>query len=322
MGLNSLERLNAQARYMLATHAYENGEVRLVSRDLSGCDHLAATRHGLFAVNVEGYRRIAYGLFYGITVVGDAIYAFEAGDRPRHRTYRGRIVCFHRDGDTIDVAEVIATGLDNGCHQIDVLRGELHVLDTYNQAIIILSLDGAERRVLRPLPLASDRDGADYLHINSLLQRGDHTLLLLHNGSRPDGPRSEVASFDAEWKLIAREEVDGYGCHNLALLEDGALLSCGSQAGELIGSNGLKVKLGAMMTRGLSVDAAGLLVGGSTFSPREIRDDKGGAVYFLDRAYRIVSVVPMPAPVMEIRRIDGQDRSLSCYLAGQQTPGW
>lgn len=302
---------------MLAGQAYERGEVRLVSRDLAGCEHLAATRHGLFAINALECRRIAHGLFYGIAILGDAIYAFEAGDRPRHRTNRGRIVRFRRDGDTICAAEVIATGLDNGCHQIDVMHGELHVLDTYNQQIVVLSPDGTMRRVLRPLPLAENRRDADYAHVNSLLQCGVDTLLLLHNGGRPDGPRSEVARFDGDWNLIERVEVDGHGCHNLALLEDGTLLCCGSQAGELIGSNGVRVKLGDMMTRGLSVSGAEILVGGSTFSPRDIRDEKGGAIYFLERNYRLSHILAMPAPVMEIRRIDGQDRSLSGHLAGQ-----
>ncbi|MDB5711817.1 MAG: hypothetical protein JWL96_3887 [Sphingomonas bacterium] len=317
MSLDRLAQLDAQARFMLAGQAYERGEVRLVSRDLAGCEHLAATRHGLFAINPAAYRRIAHGLFYGVTILGDMIYVFEAGDRPRHRTNRGRIVRFRRDGDTIYAAEVIATGLDNGCHQIDVMHGELHVLDTYNQQIIVLSLDGAVRRVLHPLPLAADRSGADYVHINSLLRCADDTLLLLHNGGRPDAPRSEVARFDGDWNLVVRTEVDGHGCHNIALLEDGTLLCCGSQAGELIGSNGVKVKLGDMMTRGLSVGVGEILVGGSTFSPRDIRDEKGGTIYFLDRAYRLTSTLAMPAPVMEIRRIDGRDRSLSHHIAGQ-----
>ena len=274
----------------------------------------AATRHGLFAVGRDGFRLIAYGLFYGLTVVADAIYAFEAAGRPHHATFRGRIVRFDREGDAIVGAEVIATGLDNGCHQIDVVRGELLVLDTYNQKIVAMDMSGAGKRLEDPLPL-QEGDPGSYRHVNSLLQHGDRTLLLLHNGANDEERRSELATFDADWNLLECAELDGHCCHSLALLEDGTLLSCGSLASELIGSNGVKVKLGDMMTRGLSVDAEQILVGGSTFASRDKRDDVSGAIYFLDRDYTLTGTLAMPAPVMEIRRIDGRDRSLSPYLA-------
>lgn len=329
MRVTPLDRLRKEARFALATQAYRTGTVRLASRDMSGCDHLVATRHGLFVVNPRAYRLIAHGVFYGITIVDDAIYVFEAGDRPRSPTRRGRIVRLRRAGDTIVAADVIATDLDNGCHQIDVVRGALHVVDTYNQQIVVLDLDGGGRRIVRPLQDQGqgDRSGPHYRHINSLIQHDDSVLVLLHSGGHGggghggggqesgEGARSEVATFDADWTLVACTALEGHGCHGFALLEDGTLLSCGSRAGELIGSSGLKVALGDMMTRGLSVDATHILVGGSTVSPRDIRDDMGGAVYFLDRAYRRLATLAMPAPVMEIRRIDGRDRSLSLGVA-------
>lgn len=311
--VDALADLRTEARFVLAGLAYQRGTPRIVSRDLSGFTYLAATRHGLFAIRESGHRRIAHGLFYGVTVEGPHIYAFEAGDRPRTPNRRGRIVRFRRERDTIVAADVIADGLDNGCHQIDIVRGELLVVDTYNQAIVAMALDGGARRVLHPLPRIAGVDDAAYVHVNSLIAYDDRVLLLLHNSTR----QSEVAAFDRDWRLVDRWPLAGRGCHNFALLEDGTLLSCGSLDGALIGSDGRHVKLGDMMTRGLSVDATRILVGGSTFSPRDTRDRQKGAVYFLDRDLKMRMRLTMPGPVTEIRRIDGQDRSLSPFLAAQ-----
>lgn len=310
--------MNRRIRIALAAQAYAAGEIRMASYDLAGCDHLVATRHGLFVVNRTERRLIAYGLFYGITIAEDAIYAFEACGQPRDRTNRGRIVRFRRAGDTIVAAEVWADGLDNGCHQLDFIGDRLLILDTYLQRIATYRRDGGAIEYLQPVPLRPDGDWAQgYVHHNSILAYRDEIMLLFHNGADATGKPSEIAVFDPDWRLLRRTPLAGLGCHSLAVLEDGTVLSCGSMAGELIGTDGLKVKICDMMTRGLSVDDTQIVVGGSAFSERELRDEAGGAIVFLDRSYRTLATLPMPAPPMEIRRIDGRDRSLSSYLAAE-----
>ena len=305
-----------QIRGLLAAQAYRSGTVRLVDPDLSGCDHLVATRRGLFAVNQAKARLVAYGFFYGLTIRDDHIYAFEACDRPRHPTRRGRIVRFRRAGDRIVAADVLATGLDNGCHQIDMVDDRLCVLDTYGQQILRYPLSGGEPDILRPIAGAGASDWANgYAHVNSLLAHGDTIVLMLHNGADKTGRPSEVATLDRDWRLLDRTPIDGRGCHSFAVLEDGAILTCGSFAGELLSSDGLKLRVTDMLTRGLSVNAHNVVVGGTAFADRDRRDDEQGAIYFLDRDYRRHATVAVPGAPMEIRRIDGQDRSLSSYLA-------
>lgn len=306
----------ATIRAALATQAYRSGVVRLVDVDLSGCTHLVATRHGLFATDGRALRRIAHGFFYGITVLGDAILVFEAGDWPRSPTRRGRIVRFRCEGDRIVASDILATGLDNGCHQIDVIDDRLCVLDTYHQRVLAFAPGGGVPEEICPLGDARDGDWAGgYAHVNSLIAQGDTILLLLHNGADRTGRASAIARLTRDWQLIDRIAVDGLGCHGLAVLEGGAVLTCGSFAGELIATDGLKVPVCDMMTRGLSVDAGGIVVGGSAFAERSARDTAGGALVFLDRAYRQTGYLAVPGPVTEVRRIDGQDRSLSRYLA-------
>lgn len=303
-------------RLALAIQAYAAGTVRLVDRSLAGCSHLVATRRGLFAVSSDGRRLLAYGQFFGITVLDDQIFAFEACDKPGLPTRRGRIIWLRRDGDTIVDVDVLATGLDNGCHQIDVIDDRLCVLDTYNQQIFRYRLDGGDPEMLRPIAGGTANAWSDgYAHVNSLIACGPDILLMLHNGAAKTGRPSEIARLDRDWRLVERLPIDGLGCHGFAVLEDGAVLSCGSLGGELISTRGLKMAVCDMMTRGLSVGSDEIVVGASAFAAPSERDGLRGAVIFLDRAYRRLASVEMPAPTMEVRRIDGQDRSLSGFLA-------
>lgn len=311
--LNEAERV----ALALADAAYQAGTVRLTRTDLSGYSHLVASRQGLFAVNERGYTLVAYGFFFGITLLESDIYLFEACDLPGFATRRGRIIRLARDGDRIIQSEVIASGLDNGCHQIDILDGLLCVLDTYNQKVLRFSLDGMTVDECYPLARAENRDWLrGYAHINSLLKVSDRILLLLHNGAEHTGEKSAIAVFDREWRQVDRWPLPGGGCHNIAVLDDGTLLSCGSVAGELISLDGLCIKISSMMTRGLSAGADTIAVGSSKFSSRRDRHLVPGTVTFLDRSYGVRSVLDLPGAPTEIRKLDGHDYSLSAFVHG------
>lgn len=309
-----LDATDYRIRMALATQAHDANIVRLASDDLTGFDHLVATRKGLFVAHPGAHRQIAFGQYYGIAIDGDTIYAFEACDRPRIRSNRGRIVRLAHRAGRIEQADVLARNLDNGCHQIDIVDGALLVTDTYNQRLLHIPLDGGEPAMLHPLPPPIEGEPETYFHVNSLLARGDALYLLLHNDSGRTGRDSAIAVFDRDWNRTGTIALAGRGCHSLAMLEDGTLLSCGSAAGEIVGSDGRAIKISNRMTRGLSVDAAQIVVGGSVFLEREARDNAPGSVDFLTRDYHPLGSVELPGPVMEIRRIDGQDRSLSAHL--------
>lgn len=299
----------------LAQAAYQTGTVRLANVELGGWSHLVASRQGLFAVNEQGYSLVAHGLFFGITMRGPSIYVFEACGLPRSRSGRGRLIRLTMDRERIVAADVIAAGLDNGCHQIDFIDDRLCVLDTYNQRIAQLGPDANDMTLLQPLLAAENRDWSrGYAHANSLLQVDDRILLLLHNGGQTTGKDSAIAVFDKNWQPLDRWPLPGNGCHNLAVLEDGTLLSCASTTGELIGLDGLRIKVSPMMTRGLSVDADSIVVGASTFSSRRDRHLVPGTITFLDRKFRVRSVLDIPGAPTDIRKLDGCDYSLSGYL--------
>jgi hypothetical protein len=287
-------------RRALSRQSYHGNFIRIEDDNLAGLDCLVATRRGLFGVHQSGYRAIAYGRFFGITEHGGHVYLFEACDITHKPSYMGRIVRMSRVGNHLCDPVVLTTGLDNGCHQIAVIDSHLHVVDTYRQAIHRLKLDGDFVESLLPLPVPAKgaRQMPPYVHMNSITPIGDRIYLLLHNGTNQPPRKSEVAVFDKQWQMLDRYTIDGNGCHDIVPLEDGTILSCASDEGELIGSNGLKIKLGEELTRGLAFNAQTIMVGTSVLAEREERDNALGSVIFLDRQYRQFAKVELPGAPM------------------------
>jgi len=307
-----------RARLSRAFDDYREDRVELISDSLVGATHLAATRKGLYALNETEWSHIVPGFFFGLTIRGDEIFAFEACGHPYIHLNFGRIVRLRREGDRVVNTEVLAKGLDNGCHQIDLCAGLLHVVDTYHQQIVRLGLEDGSRDVISPFPVLPPGDWDDhdlrYVHANSVLRVGYRFLVLLHNTSEHTARLSEVAIFDSAWNPIERWALAGRGCHGLALLEDGTLLTCDSMAGDVISAQGMRVSVSPYLTRGLAVGAEGLAVGASFLARREERVDSGGTVTFLDRDYRKRSVLALPGAPMELRRLDGEDYGMSSFL--------
>ena len=311
-------------RVALAFQAYKTDTIRMAGDDLHGCTHLAATRRGLFGVSRTGCRHITYGYYFGVTFRDGHIFAFEACDLPHGPTSQGRIVRLRLENGRVVEKAIVARGLDNGCHQIDFLRGQLHVVDTYNQQIVRFSADFTQRVTLSPLPVCPTgkwaRTDPEYRHVNSILAVGDLNLLLLHTGETHTNGRSELAVFDLDWQPVSRWTLDGRWCHGLALLADGTLLTCGSVGGEVISVDGLKRKVSPLMTRGLAAGDDGIAVGGSRFAERGERIRSSGTVTFLDSNYQQQAEIELPGAPMELRRLDGQDRGLSTWLAHLDEP--
>ncbi|ADW67868.1 hypothetical protein [Granulicella tundricola] len=308
----------------LAHDAYKTDTVRIVERDLSGLTHLVSSRQGLWAVNHQECRLIAHGLFFGITITNQTIYLFESCDLPRSPLAMGRLAALTLAHDRIVDVKILAKGLDNGCHQIDFIDGKLQVLDTYNQRILSFATEGEQwtPEEIHPLDRKPTRgwkdDDPSYVHANSLLAVGDRTLLLLHNGGKHLGRNSEIAVFDKQWRELERWPLRGSGCHGLALLEDGTVLTCGSLEGTLLSPDDrIHVHVSPHMTRGLSVGKDSIVVGASRLVEREGRMTNSGTITFMDREFKVAAVLDVPAAPTEVRRLDGQDAGLSPYLATQ-----
>ena len=285
----------------LSRLAYDDDRVRLAERNLAGHDCLVASRQGLFAVGRAGrVTRIAFGAFFGLRRHGDALYAFEACDRPASPTQRGRILRLDVPGTHVTDVHVIAKGIDNQCHQLAIIDGLLCVVDTAHQAVLRYELDGTFLDRRTPLPLG---DGGTYHHVNSIAQVRGQVVLLLHNGAGTDRTPSELAWLDEDWAVERREPLAGYGCHDIVEDADGVVWCCGSMAGEVINSAGVRRKVTERMTRGLSVDREPLIVGASDFGARDVRDQLAGSVMFFNRRLERLGDVSLPAAPTDLIRL-------------------
>jgi len=295
-------------RHALARAAYQDDTVRLVCSDLSDADCLVTSRHGVFAVSRSGARLLIYGLFFGIAVDGCTLYLFEACDKVRAGNNLGRIVRFRIEDRQLKDPHILCKGLDNGCHQIAVINEELVVVDTYRQLLQRYDLSGQLIDQFDPVARAKADDSyaAVNVHMNSIGQLDDKILLLLHRGNTMPAERSEILVFTTSFQFAERYGIDGYGCHDIVVLEDRTLLHCGSLDGELIGSNGLKRKISGTMTRGLAYDARHLMIGASPFAERGERMTLGGEVIYLDRDFQrrgAVAVDGAPTGIVSLEKV-------------------
>jgi hypothetical protein len=271
--------------------------------------HVVASRDGLFLAARNGFAQVAEGLFFGVTVRGQYVYCFEAGDQPWVAPPMGRIVRFALDGDGLGTRDVIAEGLDNGCHQISFFEDSLYVVDTYNQRIV--AFDNAWRATIHH-PIAPARYGEwerGYVHMNSFLARGEEVYLLLHKGGKA-GP-SEILVTDRAFREQRRIVLPGFQCHDLALTESGEWLVCNSVDGGLIDLHGPVARIDKLLTRGLSLGADEIAVGSSLFGARPFRNLIPGFVTFLDRGYHRLARLNLPAAPTQICRLDGCDLGMS-----------
>jgi hypothetical protein len=283
-------------RAALARDRYARGEVRIADPDVSEYSWLVATHRGLFAVSDSKAKTVMHGWFFGICRDGDTFYLFEnCGARdpePLDRIVRFRLA----DGHLL-APSVIAAGLHNNCHQIRMIDGLLCLMDTANQAILRFDAGGAPLDVQRPFPTADPASSrGDYLHINSIARIGQRIAIMLHNGKARPEKQSELAWLDRDWKLRAREPLPGHSCHDIVEDESGRIWHSASMSGEVIGSDGTRIKVSdELMTRGIAIGAQSVIVGVSTFGPRHVRETLNGGVVILDRNFRRRSEIRLPA---------------------------
>lgn len=297
----------SQVSRALAKRAYIDRHVRLIDADMTGYSHIVSTRGGLLAIAPDRWKRLCYGMFFGLVSRPDALFVFESCDLPRERTAMGRVLRFDKTDVGLSKGRILIQGLDNGCHQMDVIDNELVLTDTYNQRLLVVPTQGGSVREIHPLPEARLNDwGGGYHHVNSILPVADQILLMLHNGADA-GRRSAIAAFDRQWSAVWTHQLPGPGCHDLTIDEGGALVSCNSMAGAVMTSDGRTTSVSSMMTRGLSVDPSGIVVGSTQYASRKDRSQASGMVSFLSPDLDRQADLSLPSGPTAIRRWDGAD---------------
>lgn len=289
-------------RAALAREAYRTGAVRIADPDLTGFSWLVSSPRGVFAVGTGAARLAIHGWFFGICRDGDILYLFENCGLRDRAAGLGRLLRLRIAAGRLVEPQVLASGLDANCHQLRVIDGLVCLVDTANQRILRFSPEGVLIDAPQPFPPAApgDTSGA-YLHLNSLARVNGRLALLLHNGkARPERP-SELAWLDDAWQVTERVALAGYSCHDIVADERGTLWHSASLSGELIASDGRRIRLSEqLMTRGIAITPDCMAVGLSSFGPRQLRDSLGGALVILNRDLTRRETIPLDGPPADI----------------------
>jgi hypothetical protein len=319
-----LKRLRHFTDYLFDRCEYLTSRVTMFSRDLGEYSHVVASREGLYAVNSHSYRRLMRGSFFGLTIRDAAIYCFQScgGKLATKHTVlnKGRLLKLSLDRNQIKQVEIIATDLDDGCHQIDFVGDDLLVVDCYNGRILQFKLGESGYVAHYPLGKLARGIAMGVYHMNSIAAHPDGTLwLLLHNHMYKP---SEVVVLNYEFELVRRFSVRAGAAHNIVFTRDSSEYliadSCGAR---VISAHGTITTMDMMWPRGISLDKQTCVVGDSFFSPRPFRRYVSGRIHFFDRSsWKCSSSLLLPAAPTEIRRIDGKDYSISNYLLSQSSP--
>lgn len=286
---------DAETRYAvrsaLARQAYDRDTVQMANPDVAGFRWLVASHRGVFAVSETQTSKVLHGWYFGIERVEDHVYLFENCGLRDRTTDVGRVIRFRIVDGRLGQPTVLVKGLHNNCHQIRIIDGYLCLVDSANQAIRRYLPDGKLVDVRTPFPVAppSDKSGL-YLHINSIAQIDDRIAIMCHNGAAKPARPSQIAWFDKAWNLLATVPVAGHRCHDIVRDHQGRIWHCASAEGEIINSDGLRLRLSdESMTRALGFAGDYLIVGLTPFGPRQMRDTFNGRVVILGKDYTQVS---------------------------------
>jgi hypothetical protein len=272
--------------------------------DFAAFEFIVATKAGLFLTSPRSWHRLTGGTWYGLTRYRDTILAYEQLDRWR----TGRLMQISATG----VCRFPILRLPYGCHQIDVWRDELYIMDTYNNAVLRYGCtDWRLRAVYHPLGvLDRSRESANYGHLNSILFREKDVVIVAHNETTKTNRRSELIFCGHDFRLHERTSLDAGNAHNVAP-QGSDLLICDSNGGRVISAGGRTQASLPLFTRGLSLTPDVIAVGESNVGAREDRESLGGAISYFYPDWTMIARQTMPAMVQDIRALRGPDTSLS-----------
>lgn len=304
-------RTRTRHRWSLVHDAciYAADSVSIVNRELEGYTHIVASQQGLFVVNKSSYKQVLRGWFFGLTVREGDVYCFQ---QCADNGAKGRIVRLIVRGKRILSAEIVVKDLDVGCHQIDFIGDTLFIADCANCRILALPPGAKQCDAYYPLGHLN-RDEAWEYHLNSITAHPDGTMwLLLHNYARKP---SEILIVNSKFEQKRRFPLTAGSAHNIVLTNDELeYLVVDSYGGRILSARGPVVEGLSMVPRGLSLDDKLCVFGESLFATRFMRRYVPGRVHFVNRSsWETVSSIELPASPTEIRRIDGQDYSISNY---------
>jgi hypothetical protein len=269
--------------------------------------YLIATKQSLLQLKGKRLYQVLRGNFYGLTKTNKTIYAFQRL-RPN-----GRILELQLNEDYwITASKIFMSNLSPGCHQLDIYRGTLYVCDSYNNRIIQMNLiDKNNMKYHYPMgALENGRESKNYGHINSIYLQENGATIICHNTTQKTSRPSQILILDKDFSLSKVIDTPAGSAHNVIPYGD-LFLYCDSMNGNLNLDDKIVFKA-SCFTRGLSMNHNYILLGGSEYAKRDMRNYGRGYLFILDRKdFNLRHCVELPSMVQEIRRLDSVDFGLS-----------
>jgi hypothetical protein len=265
---------------------------------------LVTTSHSLLRMDpdsgaVEPLHR-GLGLYFGIASDGDHYYVAARGRMVSSGVpadeERGRILVFDRDLRL--AGEVVAPFALRDMHEILWHAGKLWITCSHDNMVAILT--AASGRWERWFPLGeTPAPPYDVNHLNSLAIVEGRLCMIAHNFGA-----SELLRFDVESRELLSRTPFGRQSHNIREFAHGALITCSSEDGALVGSDGWRLEVGGF-PRGIFLGTGGNYVGISEIAERKERDLSTGSILAFDSHWHPLRTLSLPGEglVLDIQRL-------------------
>lgn len=267
--------------------------------------------NGLLLYKDGKLSRIINGdIIYGLTKEQNNWWVFQQnGDK-------GSVISFNINDHMGYNIRVRIPNLNQAIHQIDFIRDDLLVVDTFRNRVQVFKnavskID--DTLLLLPRGPVANRKDRNYCHLNSVYSDGERIYILAHNNINKTGSKSEVFVYDMNYTRVGVLPMTCSGAHNYVRFKDAEWI-CDSESGTLLRNNKPVFSAGEKaFTRGLSISDEYILLGSSGISPIRVeRKHRDGHVYIFDKKFQQIAKITIPkTQIMEIRQVDRDDYTLS-----------
>lgn len=191
--------------------------------DITSYRHFASTRGGVYAVGRQGYKKLAYGMFFGLCFdPSDNLLAFDFpqrssrhwklpfSDAKKNKDVRdGVIRKFSIEQGQVRAFETAFTSLANNIHEMVRVGDHYYAVDTEGQAIQQINGRGEITKI-------EILKGSSYHHINAL-RRLEDGWIVMKSISSPFDTSSGFALFNLGWQLVEEVSLPAHRAHDLVL---------------------------------------------------------------------------------------------------------
>lgn len=265
---------------------------------------LVTTSHSLLQVDCESGAATpvhrGFGLYYGIATDGKRYFVAARGRMVSSGTpadeERGRILVFDRALSLID--EVQPDFALRDMHEILWHDGKLWITCSFENMVAVFTRAGGQWERWHPLgPTAAPPYDANHLNTLSVID-GDLWMIAHNFGA------SELLRFDMQSRALLSRTPFGMQSHNIRPGRNGALVTCSSAEGALLGSDGWRLDVGGF-PRGILLGERENYIGISELLERKERDLSTGRIMVFDAAWRPLRTICLPGEglVLDIQEL-------------------